>query len=288
MNRRAFTLIELLVVIAIIAILAAILFPVFAQAKLAAKKTSSLSNTKQLGLGVIMYNTDSDGVYDIGCPAAWWYPGNPSQPGGGWSWDISPYIKNAGIFADPTDSPGKQSWQNWFSVPPTIEVSYASNGYMNWVNADSHWEVLGLMGMNQGYTQPPQYGPGWMGIDRRTESQNARPAETVLLAARYGGDDIFGQGDMMSGVNWWDYTGAGLIPNGAAAINTNYYAPLGSWNGGGQWLVNKDQRMGACLFIYNACPMVYADGHAKAINPIATDPDPVNQPDKNQWDSTRQ
>ena len=60
MKRRGFTLIELLVVIAIIAILAAILFPVFAQAKEAAKKTSDLSNQKQLSLGHIMYSSDND------------------------------------------------------------------------------------------------------------------------------------------------------------------------------------------------------------------------------------
>jgi prepilin-type N-terminal cleavage/methylation domain-containing protein len=63
MRRRAFTLIELLVVIAIIAILAAILFPVFAQAKLAAKKAVSLSNQKQLGLAIIMYTNDYDDMY---------------------------------------------------------------------------------------------------------------------------------------------------------------------------------------------------------------------------------
>jgi prepilin-type N-terminal cleavage/methylation domain-containing protein/prepilin-type processing-associated H-X9-DG protein len=60
---RAFTLIELLVVIAIIAILAAILFPVFAQAKAAAKKTSDLSNVKQIALATIMYSGDSDDVF---------------------------------------------------------------------------------------------------------------------------------------------------------------------------------------------------------------------------------
>src|SRR5271157_986880 len=61
--KRAFTLIELLVVIAIIAILAAILFPVFAQAKLAAKKTSSLSNVKQLSLANVMYSNDNDDLF---------------------------------------------------------------------------------------------------------------------------------------------------------------------------------------------------------------------------------
>ena len=66
MKRNGFTLIELLVVIAIIAILAAILFPVFAQAKESAKSTSCLSNNKQSGLAYAMYCTDNDDVTPIG------------------------------------------------------------------------------------------------------------------------------------------------------------------------------------------------------------------------------
>src|SRR6476660_4976416 len=71
MRRRGFTLIELLVVIAIIAILAAILFPVFAQAREAARKVTCLSNMKQLGMGVLMYNQDYDGTYP-NSSACWW------------------------------------------------------------------------------------------------------------------------------------------------------------------------------------------------------------------------
>src|ERR1700677_4752282 len=72
--KKAFTLIELLVVIAIIAILAAILFPVFAQAKEAAKKTACLSNNKQMGLGLYLYLND----YDDNLPMAN-YPNNPDN-----------------------------------------------------------------------------------------------------------------------------------------------------------------------------------------------------------------
>src|ERR1700686_1703923 len=65
-SHRGFTLIELLVVIAIIAILAAILFPVFAQAKLQAKKISSLANVKEVGLAELMYMNDSDDNFVLG------------------------------------------------------------------------------------------------------------------------------------------------------------------------------------------------------------------------------
>lgn len=103
--RRAFTLIELLVVIAIIAILAAILFPVFAQAKSAAKKTADLSNLKQIGTAITMYLGDTDDVY----PPAYYY-NDPTSNGNldatginQWSGVISPYVKNLQIFVAPGD-----------------------------------------------------------------------------------------------------------------------------------------------------------------------------------------
>jgi prepilin-type N-terminal cleavage/methylation domain-containing protein len=94
--KRAFTLIELLVVIAIIAILAAILFPVFAQAKSAAKKTQSLSNMKNVALGLMMYTNDTDDKL----PALQIYTQRPGDAPGTcnlqtkWQDAIDPYIKN--------------------------------------------------------------------------------------------------------------------------------------------------------------------------------------------------
>src|SRR5687768_11062095 len=100
--RSAFTLIELLVVIAIIAILAAILFPVFAQAKLAAKKTAALANTKQLSLAINMYLTDSDDMFPEavlgGCT------GQATSNNSLWTRTIYPYMKNRDILKDPTAS----------------------------------------------------------------------------------------------------------------------------------------------------------------------------------------
>jgi len=118
-NKRAFTLIELLVVIAIIAILAAILFPVFAQARESARKTSCLSNIKEISLAMTMYVQDYDERFpvwvnevngnctpcqDVGGPG-YGLP-DPDDPNvillyTGWDKMIAPYVKNRGIFQCP-------------------------------------------------------------------------------------------------------------------------------------------------------------------------------------------
>lgn len=127
--RRAFTLIELLVVIAIIAILAAILFPVFAQAKAAAKKAVDLSNQKQIVMAIMMYGGDNDDQtchthHDLEPPETiadlyTWY-----QP-------LQPYIKNSDIFHDPVvnDTPTLFPYPVTLADWKTYRTDYLINGF---------------------------------------------------------------------------------------------------------------------------------------------------------------
>ena len=111
-GREAFTLIELLVVIAIIAILAAILFPVFAQAREKARQTACLSNVKQLGLGVSMYGQDYDETFPIG---AWSGVVNGATVYFRWYTDVAPYIKNNQVRNWPLQSGDGRPFQQQLS-----------------------------------------------------------------------------------------------------------------------------------------------------------------------------
>lgn len=146
-HTKAFTLIELLVVIAIIAILAAILFPVFAQAKAAAKRTQDLSNIKNITLGVVMYTGDNDDCLPATRTVVndfdWWGPNTLT-----WKDAALPYIKNGGrpagnglfygkpgnggIFQSPLNSAAWSNADRWFGSDPGDETtrfprSYAAN-----------------------------------------------------------------------------------------------------------------------------------------------------------------
>jgi prepilin-type N-terminal cleavage/methylation domain-containing protein/prepilin-type processing-associated H-X9-DG protein len=120
MSRRGFTLIELLVVIAIIAILAAILFPVFARARENARRTSCQSNMKQIVLGIKQYLQDYDERF----------PSNPlaqSASTPGWSVIIQPYLKNTQIYQCPSESHSPDLGVN--GVYLYTDVGYTDYGY---------------------------------------------------------------------------------------------------------------------------------------------------------------
>jgi prepilin-type N-terminal cleavage/methylation domain-containing protein/prepilin-type processing-associated H-X9-DG protein len=159
--RAAFTLIELLVVVAIIAILAAILFPVFARAKEAAKKTQSLSNLKQIGLAWMMYGTDYDDTcmrVRIDGIGKWYYFWG--------SWDgavlreseglLFPYTKSKGVQQDP-------------SFDPSLRTAVGLTGY----------------GYNYAYLSPSDFlPPTWDEVARPVNySQIGQVADTVAFAS---------------------------------------------------------------------------------------------------------
>jgi prepilin-type N-terminal cleavage/methylation domain-containing protein/prepilin-type processing-associated H-X9-DG protein len=112
--RRAFTLIELLVVIAIIAILAAILFPVFARAREAARQASCTSNVRQISTALQMYTQDYDEmtIYD-----------RFGGAGYSWMWALNPYMKNAGVWKDPSDPNPADIWDGT-TTDPTVSYGY--------------------------------------------------------------------------------------------------------------------------------------------------------------------
>lgn len=126
---KGFTLIELLVVIAIIAILAAILFPVFSRAREKARTASCQSNLKQLVLAVKMYTND----WDEKLPGFRWGEGrNGNQSASVWFKACYPYIKNADIFKCPSSSRKYRPWAGvWMTTPPfsnsTFWLTYGYN-----------------------------------------------------------------------------------------------------------------------------------------------------------------
>jgi prepilin-type N-terminal cleavage/methylation domain-containing protein/prepilin-type processing-associated H-X9-DG protein len=128
--RRGFTLIELLVVIAIIAILAAILFPVFARAREKARQASCQSNLKQLGLACMMYAQDYDERYPLGCQDASYYGVNGGQCfdqhffHGNWTY---PYVKNIQVMVCPSvEQPNGYAYNGKNNMPSLHAAAMAS------------------------------------------------------------------------------------------------------------------------------------------------------------------
>jgi len=179
--RGGFTLIELLVVIAIIAILAAILFPVFARAREKARQSSCLSNIKQIGLAFQQYVQD----YDQRWPIMYW-DGSQWQPqaSGYWGGEISPYIKNSQVFLCPSKN-------------DTV-CSYIYNIYLNQrAEADITDPATRV-------TIADSTGNGWWGIDGSTMvlygNPNCRIKDVHNEGANFGFCD--GHAKWIKNTNW--------------------------------------------------------------------------------------
>lgn len=162
LRQKAFTLIELLVVIAIIAILAAILFPVFARARENARRSSCQSNLKQIGLGLLQYTQD----YDEKLPNEWYGPGNDDSGASNatdkykWMDATFPYVKSEQIYVCPSDS--------------------VNNKYI--LNSRSQANTGASAGTNFGsYYINKYYGPGNGGPTGVSLSSLQAPATTIWV-----------------------------------------------------------------------------------------------------------
>lgn len=261
---RGFTLIELLVVIAIIAILAAILFPVFAQAREKARSASCVSNLKQMSTAVLMYAQDFDEIYPIGVQDDW----NMS-----WPVKVQPYVKNIGVFRCPSDGTNTQpDWTvGWGGVP----ISYACNGDITW-NGSSN-AVVGVMGMAQA---------GWLSPVVTSMASVIRPADTVLITEKHNMDVLkvggwgnlssFAPGCIIIGNNDWDTLAANQLPDGRLSATA-------AWPRGRDGSVSA-RHNGMANF-------AFTDGHVKAMFPYQTRPNGGGQQTaepRDMWDSRRQ
>jgi prepilin-type N-terminal cleavage/methylation domain-containing protein/prepilin-type processing-associated H-X9-DG protein len=176
--RQGFTLIELLVVIAIIAILAALLFPVFAQAREKARQTSCLSNLKQLGTAMQMYAQDFDELFP---PAIGREPGVKTYYEMSWMHMIQPYVKNLGVFICPSSGHPSVDWQT--STDILSNYSYApsirSQGFDATTLTVEPFGVALWEGIGGFYG--PETGSYKQQVASYGEGQIARPTDTVLL-----------------------------------------------------------------------------------------------------------
>lgn len=248
MKRKGFTLIELLVVIAIIAILAAILFPVFAQARAKARGVSCLSNIKQLTMGMVMYSQDYDERFPQWRWDQSWSGGSSANPNDAttvWWNAIFPYVKSYQIYVCPDNNYTFTSRQDnhwgWFNFgsPAAIAQSRVNPGFVD--------TVIGY-----GSSEPLTY-------NFPSQASLIRPAETLLISD---------MATSLTGWECWDCFDPNVpnkpennfrlrraaYPNGTAK---GYFWTDASWAGPFQQAWDADGRHS------NGNNIGFADGHAK-------------------------
>jgi prepilin-type N-terminal cleavage/methylation domain-containing protein len=274
-SRKAFTLIELLVVIAIIAILAAILFPVFAQAKESAKNTAFLSNVKQAGTSQMIYAADYD---DLFSPTMMSHPALPIDLG--WQDLVQPYMKNYELILNPKRPRFAPNDPNLYwlrlqhlAMPARAATSgtalIKTNGYFQGVQNGLTVRYEGVAGFGNlgepagdwlGRTAAPSY----------SNSQVENISTTALIVEGSNWDAWFsligGDGSSTGPLNYcikWN-------PNSANANGANYSYPITT-------TTRKDQYDGinACAVPKGRTTYVATDSSARSIDFRATFYNPV-------------
>lgn len=248
MRNRAFTLIELLVVIAIIAILAAILFPVFAQAKLAAKKASSISNNKQLGLAEIMYSGDNDDYFvlesngddNLGTSLRTQLLANTAVT---WVVLVNPYTKNIQMLVDP----GVGDKDSVFNSGSANATQY-------------NQERLSQYGYNYMFLSP------WydcVSALARSATAGIKPAETVMFTSSQ-------QFRVNPSIGYYQANAPGawpiIAPAPYACIRWDGTTGSGNWSGNNPPAVGKITSSTRAIKPYNGAVVTFTDGHTKFLS----------------------
>jgi len=256
--RRGFTLIELLVVIAIIAILAAILFPVFAQAKAAAKKTADLSNIKQYGTGFFLYASDTDDA----APLVQWtgsYDANPARTDRDQAVGnlVQPYIKSYAMFSCPTDPVGDLGRDVDLINPSSVPYKQQQHEFNLAVKADYGYNVEYFSPMGYDPSYPNAFHPAGTSF-----SSPAKSAETILLI-----NSVWDRanGAPRGGGNWGVDCPCVLNPDGSSSLPPLPAGSIGRWWWGG-WTPSNPNAWnvfgGAWPWHGKFANIVFADGHA--------------------------
>jgi prepilin-type N-terminal cleavage/methylation domain-containing protein/prepilin-type processing-associated H-X9-DG protein len=247
-KRKGFTLIELLVVIAIIAILAAILFPVFAQAREKARMSSCTSNLKQIGMGIMQYVQDYDETY----PCNWYVGLWPSRATGNlaykWMDAVQPYVKNEKVFTCPSDSGIRR---NYIFHRNLLATHNGTDQWGSYATNVAYW--------NGNPGSPPSSD---VNNTKVTLAMLARPADTIWAGDANGSFQVA----------WPDIGQQPAITPGTPRI-------LGFTGGGGRafegaWVERHQQRLN----------VVWCDGHVSSTNlDRMTERVPAGQPTTNAY-----